>query len=141
MSDQNDIKIVVDTNLWISMLIGKKLNSLKGLLLKGKIKICFSEELFEEIIRVLDYPRLQKIVQKHKFYELISLLDETVIQTNPKKSIQDCRDSKDNFLLDLAVEANVDYLITGDKDLLELNPFRNIEIITAGEFEEKLKVQ
>ena len=75
MSDQNAIKIIVDTNLWIWMLIGKKLASLKELLIQGKVRIYFSEELFEEIVKVIDYPRIQKIISKNKFYELISLLE------------------------------------------------------------------
>jgi len=135
MSDQNVIKIIVDTNLWIGMLIGKKLASLKELLIQGKVRIYFSEELFEEIVKVIDYPRIQKIISKNKFYELISLLDEKIIFIKPDCKINDCRDIKDNFLLELAISSHCDYLITGDNDLLVLDPYRNIRIITASEFE------
>ena len=140
MSDQNVIKIIADTNLWIGMLIGKKLASLKELLIQGKVRIYFSEELFEEIIKVIDYPRIQKIISKNKFYELISLLDEKIIFIKPDCKINDCRDIKDNFLLELAVSAHCDYLITGDNDLLVLDPYRNIRIITASEFENIFKL-
>ena len=141
MSDQNAIKIIVDTNLWIGMLIGKKLASLKELLIQGKVKIYFSEELFEEIVKVIDYPRIQKIIPKNKFYELISLLDKKIIFIKPDCKINDCRDIKDNFLLELAVTAQSDYLITGDNDLLVLHPYRNIRIITASEFENIILVE
>jgi len=141
MSDQNAIKIIVDTNLWIGMLIGKKLASLKELLIQGKIRIYFSEELFEEIVKVIDYPRIQKIIPKNKFYELISLLNEKIIFIKPDCEINDCRDIKDNFLLELAVSAECEYLITGDNDLLVLNPFRNIRIITATEFENIFQIE
>ena len=45
-----------------------------------------------------------------------------------------CRDPKDNKFLELAVSGKADFIITGDQDLLVLNPFRNIEIITINEF-------
>ncbi len=141
MSDPNAIKIIVDTNLWIGMLIGKKLASLKELLVQGKVRIYFSEELFEEIVKVIEYPRIQKIISKNKFYELISLLDEKIIFIKPDCEINDCRDIKDNFLLELAVSANCEYMITGDNDLLVLNPYRNIRIITATEFENIFQIE
>ena len=45
-----------------------------------------------------------------------------------------CRDPKDNKFLELAVAGNADCLITGDKDLLILNPFRGIKIISPSDF-------
>ncbi len=140
MSDQNATKIIVDTNLWIGMLIGKKLTSLKEMLIQGKVRIYFSEELFEEIVKVIEYPRIQKIISKNQLYELISLLDEKIIFVKTDCKINDCRDIKDNFLLELAISAQVDYLITGDHDLLVLDPYRNIRIITANEFENIFQV-
>ena len=54
-------------------------------------------------------------------------------------NFSDCKDKKDNFLLDLSFEANADYLITRDKDLLELNPFKDTKIIAPVEFDLLLK--
>lgn len=48
------------------------------------------------------------------------------------------RDPKDNFLLDLIDYSKADYLVTGDKDLLEHNPFKTAEILTLKEFEVRL---
>ncbi|HEV8160029.1 MAG TPA: putative toxin-antitoxin system toxin component, PIN family, partial [Pyrinomonadaceae bacterium] len=46
-----------------------------------------------------------------------------------------CRDPKDDKLLELALSGNADFLVTGDKDLLVLNPFRGgVKIITPREF-------
>jgi uncharacterized protein len=52
-------------------------------------------------------------------------------------TIAACRDPKDDKLLELAVGGNADFLITGDKDLLVLNPFRAVKIITPREFLDK----
>jgi hypothetical protein len=48
--------------------------------------------------------------------------------------ITDCRDPKDNKFLELAVSANASCIITGDKDLLILNPFCGIPILNAADF-------
>ena len=50
----------------------------------------------------------------------------------PVESIRACRDSKDNKLLELAVAAEAGYVVTSDRDLMILNPFRGIEIVFAG---------
>lgn len=50
-----------------------------------------------------------------------------------------CRDEKDNFLLDLCLSGNADYLVTGDADLLTLNPFKKTEIIDYRSFEKVLR--
>jgi predicted nucleic acid-binding protein len=45
-----------------------------------------------------------------------------------------CRDKKDNFLLNLAMDGKADFILIGDKDLLELNPSGNTRIIPISEF-------
>ncbi|MDX2188466.1 MAG: putative toxin-antitoxin system toxin component, PIN family [Bacteroidota bacterium] len=70
--------------------------------------------------------------------ELIELL-ETIgekTQITPTHFIN--RDPKDNFLLDLIDFSKADYLVTGDKDLLEHNPFKSAKILTPAEFEIQL---
>ena len=46
-----------------------------------------------------------------------------------------CRDGKDNFLLEVALEGEADYLVTGDEDLLVLDPFHNTKIVKPKDFE------
>jgi putative PIN family toxin of toxin-antitoxin system len=48
--------------------------------------------------------------------------------------IADCRDPKDNKFLELAIDGNADYIITGDPDLLILHPYRGISIVTPAQF-------
>lgn len=48
------------------------------------------------------------------------------------------RDPKDNFLLDLIDFSKADYLVTGDKDLLEHNPFKTAQILTPAYFEKQI---
>jgi len=49
-----------------------------------------------------------------------------------------CNDPKDNFLLDLIESSNANVLVTGDKELLKLNPFKTAQIITPKQFEQFL---
>ena len=46
-----------------------------------------------------------------------------------------CRDPEDDAILACALEARVDYLVTGDEDLLELKVFKGIRIVTPRDFE------
>ena len=48
--------------------------------------------------------------------------------------ITDCRDPKDNKFLEIAVNGDADYILTGDQDLLILNPFRDILIVPPAYF-------
>ena len=50
------------------------------------------------------------------------------------ETINACRDPKDNKFLELAIAANAACIITGDDDLLILNPFRTIPILNASDF-------
>jgi putative PIN family toxin of toxin-antitoxin system len=52
----------------------------------------------------------------------------------PTETIRDCRDPKDNKFLELAVAAKADFLVTGDDDLLVLDPFRKTRILTIADF-------
>ncbi len=60
---------------------------------------------------------------------MLARISEIVV---PVESIHACRDPKDNKLLELAAAAAARYLVTGDRDSLVLNPFRDIEIVSAG---------
>jgi putative PIN family toxin of toxin-antitoxin system len=60
------------------------------------------------------------------------ILHSTPIETN--ETISECRDPKDNKFLELAVCGKADFIISGDEDLLVLNPFRNIQMITPDSF-------
>ncbi|WP_267921633.1 putative toxin-antitoxin system toxin component, PIN family [Nostoc favosum] len=70
MPENKTIKIIIDTNLWISFLIGKELKQLQNLLLEETIQVVVSEEILEEIILVTQRPKLQKYFPPNKVNEL-----------------------------------------------------------------------
>ena len=138
MKDKS-IKVIFDTNVWVSFLIGKRLGIIKEYISNEYIKIITTNQLIKELKIVTTRPKLKKYFPTESVNELIELL-ETIsdnIEITPKNFIN--RDPKDNFLLDLIEFSKADYLVTGDKDLLIHNPFKSAEIISPAKFELILK--
>jgi putative PIN family toxin of toxin-antitoxin system len=134
MPNSKPIKVIIDTNLWISFLIGKQLGGLKELLIAQKIQPIFSQQLLDEINLVTQRPKLHKYFPLDKVQELINFLKIIGLLVEIKSEVSICRDSKDNYLLALAQDSGADYLVTGDQDLLSLNSFATTEIVTYQEF-------
>jgi putative PIN family toxin of toxin-antitoxin system len=136
---KDNIRVVIDTNVWVSFLIGKTLSDLLKAVLGNQITILFSEGLFDELGKVLKRPKFRKYFSYEKSKELIAILDSIAERIELTQQFKACRDEKDNFLLDLCVSGNADYLITGDQDLLTLNSFYGTKIINYQSFQEFLR--
>jgi uncharacterized protein len=131
-------KVIFDTNVWISFLIGKRLASLKQYISGGQIKIIICDQLLIEITEVTGREHLKKYFPKQSVLELIELLETIAINVEIKPMHFSNRDPKDNFLLDLIDFSKADYLVTGDKDLLENDPFKTARILMPVNFEKLL---
>ena|SRR5690554_6619431 len=127
-------RIIVDTNLWISFLITKKYQIFKKLIASNNITLLFSTQSIAEFWDVSRRPHLQKLFPPEDVNILISVFDAYGIRVEPTSDIKICRDEKDNFLLNLAIDGKADYLITGDKDLLILQKIENTKILTYSDF-------
>jgi len=134
-------KVVIDTNVWISFLIGKKLSSLKSLMSNQNIQIIISDELIEEIEDVTNRPKLRKYFPEEKVQDFINLLRILSIKHSIKSIESISRDPKDDFLLSLSKETKADYLVTGDNDLLSIQIFGQTKIVAATEFEQIIKIR
>lgn len=130
--------VILDTNLWISFLISKDYSFLDNYVLKGKVKLIFSEELFHEFIIIAEKPKFKKYFSKSDINQLIQMIDKYGILVKVTSEIILCRDIKDNFLLNLAVDSNADFLVTGDKDLLEIKNIHITKILTIRELMDDL---
>ena len=127
-------KIILDTNLWISFLISKKYNQIDDLITARKIQLIFSIELLEEFIDVARRPKFEKYFSKTDIEEILNLLEYhgKLVEISSNTTI--CRDRKDNFLLNLALDSQSDYLLTGDEDLLVLKNIKRTRICTWSDF-------
>ncbi|MDP9076603.1 MAG: putative toxin-antitoxin system toxin component, PIN family [Bacteroidota bacterium] len=99
--------------------------------------IVASEEVIDEFSAVFIRPKFDRYLELEKRLIIIEDL-KAVIKVLPVTSdIKACRDPKDDKYLALAVSSAAECIITGDKDLLVLNPFQNIPILTAADFLEQ----
>ncbi|MBU1753195.1 putative toxin-antitoxin system toxin component, PIN family [bacterium] len=142
------IKAVVDTNLFVrAMLKGKITAPLLDAWRDNKFILIFSEPTIEEIFEVLYRPRIKKAITDNEIEELRNLIEEKrqmgyALLVDPGQKLQVSKDPDDDMFIECAVEAKADYIITGDKeDLLSLQKYENIEIISVTKFLEILKAK
>ena len=134
MPEKKLLRVVADTNVLISALIGKRTLVFLDKLKDNQFILIFSEKTFEELILVLKRPKFTKYVTKNDldiFRTLLSYHSQIITTT---ERVTECRDQKDNIFLETALAASVDFIVSGDSDLLSLHPFRNIPILTPEEF-------
>lgn len=126
---------VIDTNNLISTFLFEystptvAYNKVKQL---GKLAV--SIETFDEFCNVFIRAKFDKYISFEKRMMIINEFSELAVFHNIGEEIEVCRDPKDNKFLELAVSAKASCIITGDKDLLELHPFRGIPILNAADF-------
>lgn len=128
-------KIIVDTNIWISFLIGKNLKGLQEYIDSQTVLIVTCNEQIQELTEVFKKPKIKKYFTPQQIWEFFELLDESSVNVVIKTKTELCRDLKDNYLLSLAIDSNADFLITGDNDLLILSSIENTKIIKFIDFE------
>jgi len=128
-------RVIIDTNCWISFLIGKRLLSLVPLLSAGRVDVVACEELLDEIRDVTSRPKLAKYFPASEVDSLISFLRLRCVMAEPTCEVRMCRDAADDYLLSLAKSAKAHFLVTGDKDLLVIGKIGNCRIVDAKTFE------
>ena len=137
------IKAVLDTNILISAVIleGSKSQTLLNYGLDEKYIIVITGELIEEFKEVVNREKIKKRykVSPEKVEKLLNDLMRVSNFFVGRYRIDKFRDSKDNPLLACAMEGRADYIITGDKELLNLKNVMGIEIITINDFISRLK--
>ena len=126
--------VILDTNLWISHLISNSLAHLDQLLIEGKVRLIFSEQILEEFLIVVRRPKFQKYFSGPDIEALLRTFESYGRIASVFSIVEVCRDPKDNFLLALAKDSHADSLITGDQDLLVLQKFGHTPILTYSEF-------
>jgi len=132
---QNKVsRIIIDTNLWISFLITKDFNKLDEIIFSRQGILVFSQELIDEFLEVASRPKFRRFFTITDIEEILETIGQYADFVKVQTKIDVCRDPKDNFLLSLSIDGNADFLLTGDKDLLELSPFGETTIITISDF-------
>jgi uncharacterized protein len=129
---------VVDTNALVSALLLKDSISSKALLHARQTGILLTcPEISKEYFRILTAKKFDKYVSIAIRYEFLYNVLVNALTVEITKVISVCRDPNDNIFLSLAVSAGAEAIISGDNDLLTLNPFEGIPIINPKEFIDK----
>lgn len=126
---------VFDTNVLVSAVLNADSQPRKAFeLALNTGKILRSKETVSELNNVLSRPKFERYISPVKKESFLSYFVRESILIEVQVKIEDCRDLKDNKFLELAIEGKATTIISGDQDLLILNPFRNIPIITVKQF-------
>jgi putative PIN family toxin of toxin-antitoxin system len=127
------LKVVVDTNVFISSFWGGKPRDIIDLWSRGNIVLCISDEILREYLEVMTRLNLSQ----DRIEQFILLFGEKhfIEDTNPIQHFTIIKDDPDdNKFIDCAVAGDADYVISGDKHLLTLKSFKDFTILTPAEF-------
>ena len=90
--------------------------------------------ILAEIHEVLSRKDFSRYIDEKSIRDFVTALTRESEWVNVTGPITACRDPKDNKFLELAVSGNATHIVTGDADLLTLNPFKEIQIISPAAF-------
>lgn len=129
------MKVILDCNIWISFLLSKQDCLLKRMLMDTRFDIYICEELLSEIINVARRDKIRKRVSENELQQLLKIIDAFCEKTTIDHIAESIiRDPKDLYLLSLAETIDADYIVSGDKDLTDLNQHLRTRIIKLADF-------
>jgi uncharacterized protein len=127
--------VVVDTNVFVSRLL--RFDSVPGRAVEKAIHnsiLLVSQATMAELADVLaqaKFDRYVTIEQRLQFIRLIAQVGKFVPIVHP---VRECRDPKDDKFLEVALNGRADAILTGDGDLLRMNPWRGVEIVAPSDY-------
>ena len=126
---------VIDTNTLISSSLFKNSTPRRA---ERKVnqtgKILASSSTYNEFFETFIRSKFDKYISRETRLDILSEFKRLALFIEISETISVCRDPKDDKFLEVAVSASASCIITGDKDLLILHPFRNIPILNAIDF-------
>ncbi len=133
------MRIVLDTNIFVSNLISDKGNPARIVRwwLEGEYDVLVTQPIVDEILRVTGYERIQKKYAKvrENRLEFVALISEQAVWVEPEEQLDViAADESDNRYVECAVAGNAQYIVTGDKHLLDLREYEGIPILTPAAF-------
>ena len=131
------VRVVLDANVVVSSVliqVGNPAIILK-MLISGEIQNSTTPEIIDEIKDVLERPRISKRINPLEQEFILHAFEEFSEKINPGITFAEVKDDPDdNKILECAVAAAAEYIISGDNHLLKLREFRGIKIVNPAEF-------
>jgi putative PIN family toxin of toxin-antitoxin system len=136
------IRVVLDTNVFVSALLIPDSPPARILefALKGNLRLVMSPGIIKEIGSVFNYPRLKKSMKKHRLSDgevadaILQLLKIAIITPGAEIASGTSRDPADDMVLSCAVEGQADFIVSGDQDLIKLESYEGVKIVTPSAF-------
>jgi uncharacterized protein len=126
---------VFDTNVLVSALLFANSSPRKAFELALDIgKILISKDTVDELNNVLSRSKFERYISQSKRERFLVTFVQKSVLIEIQEKIEECRDPKDNKFLELAINGKATAIVSGDKDLLVLHPFRGIPIFTVSQF-------
>lgn len=129
--------IVFDTNVWVTYFLKNKTSEFFVMKANAGFEIFTCQEQIEELKDVLNRRKIEKQLS-HTVDECLNIFELTTTSITICKKFSSCRDPKDNYLFDLAIQSNADYLVSGDRDVRETE-IENVEVVSLTKFKEILR--
>ncbi len=130
------MRIVIDTNVLISgVFFGGFPRKILSAVVSQKITACATAEIINEYEEIVQEMIDRK--QGHINRAVLSPLIKAMKTIEPVTHVDICRDPDDNKFLECAKDSHAFYIVSGDKDLLVIGKYENIQIVTAKVFCEK----
>jgi len=129
------LRCVFDTNVLVSALLlpdSKPRHALELAIQKGRVLLSFAT--LAEIYEVLGRKKFLRYIDEEDIRRFLAVLTREAEWVEVDVRITACRDPKDDKFLELAVSGRATHIVTGDSDLLALNPFQGIEILPPHRF-------
>ncbi len=131
--------VIFDTNILISaaLVAGSKADICVRMVLDRPLPLVFSEATFAELEEVLMRNKFDRYVSPQGRRELLEVWRTSAFFVPPpvlREAVTDCRDASDNKFLELALAVEANAIVTGDPDLLVLNPWRRVRVMTLPDF-------
>ena len=131
------MRIILDTNIWISFLIGHRLPEIRTIVTDERFEVFVCPQLMGEIIDVASRDKIRKYVPSNDVTDLIRIIRAFCHSVEIEAdTVSDIRDPKDLYLLSLAETIVAIYIVSGDADLTTLGKHGNTRIITLTEFKD-----
>ena len=129
------MRIVIDTNVWVSRLLVAGSVAAEALdRALETFEVVVSEPLVEELADVLSREKFDRYVSLQDREEFLRRVLQVATTVPVLSEVTDCRDPDDNRLLALALDSDSGHILTGDRDLLALDPWRGIAILSPRVF-------
>jgi len=125
--------VILDCNIWVTLAINGEFKFIADLF-NNDITIVSCDELKREIENVLNRPKIKRYVSDEQVLKMIELHDLSTTFFKPGKLLSVTKDLQDDYLFALALKSKADYLVTGDKLLLDVVTYKNTSVISLSDF-------